>query len=160
MKPGPPKTPTALMVLRGNPSKRPLPAQEPQPEAVAPKAPAHLSKAAKAEWRAVVGELASVPGLLTVADRATLELFARTMARYRSLEAHVETHGAVLEVFDKEGGLRFAQPSPYASLSAKLLPQIRGLAGELGLSPSSRTRIAVPSKPASDTFTNFLKRTV
>ena len=40
--PGPPPKPTKLKLLAGNPGKRPLNENEPEPEAVAPSVPAHL----------------------------------------------------------------------------------------------------------------------
>lgn len=155
---GPAKTPTALTVLRGNPGKRALPKREPKPEAVAPTPPADLPEAAAAEWRAVVADLAAVPGLLTRADRPTLELYARTMATFRELEVFSAVNGRVLVLRDDRGAVRYAQPAPHASLAAKLLPQLRGLAAELGLSPASRTRIQVPAAPAEDALTAFLKK--
>lgn len=158
MKRGPAKTPTALMVLRGNPGKRALPKHEPQPEAGAPKPPADLPEAAAAEWRAVVDDLAAVPGLLTRADRPTLELYARAMATFRELEGFSAAHGRVIVLRDERGAVRSAQPAPAASLAVKLLSQLRGLAAELGLSPASRTRIQVPALPPEDALTAFLKR--
>jgi P27 family predicted phage terminase small subunit len=158
MKPGPVKTPTALRVMRGNPSKRPFSAKEPKPAAGAPKPSKDLPPEAAAEWRAVVADLATVPGLLTRADRAVLELYARTMARYRQLEAFVQANGPVLVMRDERGQVRYAQPCPQASLAAKLLPQLRALAAELGLSPASRTRIELPKAPADDELSAFLRK--
>ena len=144
MKPGPPKQPTAIRLLRGDPSKEGRRTTEPKPVAEEPTKPADLPAAASAIWDATVAVMASTPGLLTVADGVTVELFARTLARYRTLEAFVETHGPVLVLRDDKGDVRYAQPAPHASLSAKLLPQLRGLAAELGLSPAARTRIDLP----------------
>ena len=70
MKSGPKPTPTALRELRGNPGRRPLPVNEPEPsglEEVDP--PAHLSTEAKREWRRLAPELIRLR-LLTVADFA------------------------------------------------------------------------------------------
>jgi P27 family predicted phage terminase small subunit len=158
MKPGPPKQPTAIRLLRGNPSKEPITTAEPKPAAGLPTKPAALPADAGVIWDATIALLSDVRGLLTVADGATVELFARTLARYRELEAFTETHGCVLVLRDDKGQVRYAQPSPQASLSAKLLPQIRGLAAELGLSPSARTRINLPAAPAVDELTTFLAK--
>lgn len=158
MKPGPPKQPTAIRLLRGNPSKEPITTAEPKPAAGVPTKPAALSKAAGVVWDETILILARVPGLLTVADGATVELFARTLARYRELEAFVEVHGPVLVMRDDKGAVRYAQPCPHASLAAKLLPQLRGLAAELGLSPSARTRIDLPAAPVVDELSAFLAK--
>lgn len=52
-------TPTHLKLAAGNPGKRPLPAGEPTPPALAkaPAAPAHLGAIAKAEWKRVARDL-------------------------------------------------------------------------------------------------------
>jgi P27 family predicted phage terminase small subunit len=158
MKPGPPKQPTAIRLLRGNPSKEAIATEEPKPPTGAPTKPAGLPADAGVIWDATVALLATVTGLLTVADGATVELFARTLARYRALEAFTEANGPVLVLRDDKGQVRFAQPSPHASLAAKLLPQLRGLAAELGLSPSARTRINIAPVPAVDELTAFLAK--
>jgi P27 family predicted phage terminase small subunit len=158
MKPGPPKQPTAIRLLRGNPSKKAVTTAEPKPPAGVPTKPAGLPVDAGVIWDSTIALLADVPGLLTVADGPTVELFARTLARYRALEAFTEANGPVLCLRDDKGAVRFAQPSPQASLSAKLLPQIRGLAAELGLSPSARTRINLPAAPVADELTRFLAK--
>ena len=43
--------PTALKVLKGNPGRRPLNEDEPKPEVLLPRPPAHLSPVARREWR-------------------------------------------------------------------------------------------------------------
>jgi P27 family predicted phage terminase small subunit len=144
--------------LRGNPSKEPITTSEPKPAAGVPPTPAALSPAAVAIWDDTIAILARVPGLLTVADGATVELFVRTLARYRELEAFVEAHGPVLVMRDDTGAVRYAQPCPQASLAAKLLPQLRGLAAELGLNPAARARIDLPAAPVVDELTAFLAK--
>lgn len=158
MKSGPPKQPTAIRLLRGNPSKEPIVTCEPRPAAGVPAKPAALSPAAGVVWDETVAILAGVPGLLTVADGATVELFARTLARFRELEAFVEAHGPVIVLRNDKGAVYSAQVCPQASLAAKLLPQLRGLAAELGLNPSARTRIDLPAAPVVDELSQFLAK--
>jgi phage terminase small subunit len=54
--------PTALKELAGNPGKRALNTNEPQPGGI-PKCPPHLDKIAKAEWKRIAAELTTL-GLL------------------------------------------------------------------------------------------------
>jgi hypothetical protein len=61
------KTPTNLVLLRGNPGKRALNKEEPKPRPVLPEPPGHLDTGAKREWRRVAPELHQL-GLLTVLD--------------------------------------------------------------------------------------------
>ena len=61
VKPGPPKTPTALALLRGNPGRRALLPDEPEPPLAKDQPPPGLTKAALAIWEA------RVPGLVACA---------------------------------------------------------------------------------------------
>lgn len=158
MKSGPPKQPTAIRLLRGNPSKERITTSEPKPAAGVPSKPAALSVAAGVVWDETIAILAGVPGLLTPVDGPTVELFARTLARYRELESFIEAHGPVLVMRDDKGAVKYAQPAPQASLAAKLLPQLRGLAAELGLNPSARARIDLPAAPVVDELSAFLAK--
>lgn len=69
--PGPPRKPTALKILQGNPGHQKLPRNEPKPTADFPTRPGWLEPEAKREWMRVCGELHRL-GLLTVVDRAAL----------------------------------------------------------------------------------------
>lgn len=158
MKPGPTKQPTAIRLLRGNPSKEPIHTNEPKPPAGAPAKPACLPGAVGAIWDEWIPLLLLVKGLITPVDGVTFEMFCRTFARYRELEAFVEINGPVLTLRDDKGAVRYAQACPQAGLAAKLLPQLRGLAAELGLNPSARARIDLPAAPVVDELTAFLAK--
>jgi len=68
-KPGPRPAPTVKKKLRGNPGRRPLLKDEPQPDKPAklPSAPKHLCPVARKEWRRIGKELHSM-GLVTKVD--------------------------------------------------------------------------------------------
>src|ERR1035441_10114762 len=70
---GPAKTPTALTVLRGNPGKRALPKDEPQPRAVPPYCPEHIraDKVALREWKRLLPILTQMR-VVSEADYITL----------------------------------------------------------------------------------------
>ena len=67
--PGPPPTPTNLKMLRGNPGKRKLNTNEPDPPPAIPSCPSHLDKVAKREWRRISKELFEM-GIISKLDRA------------------------------------------------------------------------------------------
>ena len=71
--------PTRLKLLEGNPGKRRINGQEPQPPWTLPSCPAHLSPSAKAEWKRLAKTLNAV-GLLTQVDRAALAALGRPSA--------------------------------------------------------------------------------
>jgi phage terminase small subunit len=131
---GPPPKPTALKRLQGNPGKRPLNRAEPKPTGPIGNAPTHLTSGAKRIWREVVAALPD--GVLTVADRHQLELYAALRDWVR------ETM--------KEGD---APPT-------REIVQVRQLAASFGLDPASRTRLSVPEPTQDvDPFAEFLNGT-
>ncbi|WP_256807148.1 P27 family phage terminase small subunit [Bradyrhizobium sp. Bra64] len=90
------------------------------------KAPAWLSKHAKAEWRRVMPELAK-RRILTIADLGSLESYCLAMGRVRQLEA----------LLSAEVDLKLIRAQDKSMVTA------RQLAAELGLTPVSRSRPAV-----------------
>jgi len=144
---GPRPTPTALRVLQGNPSKRPLNPREPRPPKGAPEAPPHLDAEGRAEWDRVVG-LLERSGLMTQIDRAALAGYCHAWSRWLEAEAKLKEFGSVLKA-PKTG---FPMLSPYWTIANTALKQIRDFAAEFGMSPASRSRLyaeaeaTVPSK--------------
>lgn len=115
---GPKPAPTALKQLAGNPGKRALP-QEPKPAGGAPPCPDWMPAEGRAQWARVVPELDRLK-LLTKVDGAVLEAFC---ALYAEFVATVRTG---------------------ESLKAAMLGPLRFYAGELGLTPAARARLAAP----------------
>jgi P27 family predicted phage terminase small subunit len=79
-----PPTPTHLKLLRGNPGKRALPVDEPQPliPPTCPDPPTFLAGHAADEWWRVAPGL----GLLTRIDVACLGAYCQSYARWRTAE--------------------------------------------------------------------------
>ncbi len=139
---GPKPTPTVLRLLRGNPGKRPVNRGEPQFNRPAPGSiacPARLKGEAAAEWARLVHELVGA-GVVTVADLG-------------SFEAYCFIHGLVRRYEDA-----VAKMTPAKAISSGLQSQLikleglrRALAGDLGITPASRTAVrAVPAKSATE----------
>lgn len=148
MKPGPPKTPTALRVLKGNPSRRPLPKAEPAPTKGAPNEPTWLDPEGKAEWRRIVPALDKI-GMLTQVDRAGLAAYCSTWSMFVAARRAVEREGTTI-VTDKGQVVT----NPDANLVVKLAATIRAYCQEFGLTPSARGRMQVPGEVdgAADDF--------
>ena len=79
--PGPPPTPTNLKLLRGNPGKRKLNTNEPDPAPAIPPCPSHLDKVAKKEWRRISKELLAL-GIISKLDRAALGGYCDAYGRW------------------------------------------------------------------------------
>ena len=145
--PGPPKKPTALAIVQGNPGKRRLndaEAVSPKLDALPPPA-AHLSPLAKDKWEDM-GPVLLGMGCLTRSDLDVFEVYCSIYARLREMEAASNAEW------------RGADDSP-AALNAVLGAQRRAenlrnqlirFAGELGLTPASRTKIRVDVPEVDD----------
>jgi P27 family predicted phage terminase small subunit len=129
--------PTALKRRQGNPGKRALNNQEPQPELRIPTCPSYLQDEARREWQRIVKLLFRV-GLVTELDRAALAGYCSAYADYVNAEREVRKHGAVIK--SDEGG---QYQSPWISIKRRALDQVIKFGAEFGLTPSSRVRLKV-----------------
>lgn len=120
---GRPSKPTALKLLAGNPGKRPLNDREPDPGALDLTPPAELSAEAVPQWNRIAPMLAKC-GVLKQSDRDILAHYC---------EAYV-VHYANIRA---------------GKINVGLLGQMRQMLGELGMTPSARSRIVV-DKPSGD----------
>ena len=123
---GPRPEPTAVVLAKGNPGKRPLNPDEPQLQTSATTPPADLKARARQEWLRVAPEL-TAKGVLANADRS---LFAE----YCKLVAEVEE----MERLVKKLGTEAAHQLHYTNYLLKLRQLARQYGAEWGLTGSSR----------------------
>ncbi|KAA2237076.1 phage terminase small subunit P27 family [Salinarimonas soli] len=141
-------TPTALKVIHGNPGKRPLNRREPRPGVAVPTCPAHLNPSAKAEWKRVARQMVLL-GMITELDRAVLASYCQAYGRWVEAERKLKETPMVIRL---ASGV--IQQSPWLAIANKQVELMQRFAAELGLSPVSRTRVAVRPigpKPWEDT---------
>lgn len=112
----------------------------------APTPPAFLSTPAKAEWRRVASILVS-RGILTTADLATLESYVISVGTIREVHRLMQIEGLVLE-----NGKRH----PAFGMMATAQTQLLRTAGELGLTPMSRSRSGMQMPDDDDADDNPL----
>lgn len=129
------KTPTALRIVRGNPGKRALPKDEPNPKKAAVKPPRGLSTAAKKQWRLVARQL-SEANILTVLDTHALVLYCEAFSRWLEANTCIAEEGMI--VTTPKG---YSIPSPYIAISNKAFDQMKSIMVEFGMTPTSRTGI-------------------
>lgn len=129
--------PTALKLLDGNPGKRAINGAEPKPPRTLPTCPEHLSAAAKAEWKRLAKTLNQV-GLLTQADRTVMAGYCQCYGRW--VEAELKLAETPLILRTPAG---YIQQSPWLSISNKQLELMAKYMTELGLTPASRSRLAI-----------------
>jgi len=129
--------PTALKLLDGNPGKRQINGAEPKPPASLPSCPPHLSPVAKAEWKRIARSLNQV-GLLTQVDRTTMAGYCQCYGRWVEAEEKLAETPAILRT-----PAGYIQQSPWLSISNKQLELMVKYMAELGLTPASRSRLAI-----------------
>jgi len=135
-------TPTRLRQLRGNPGKRTLNGQEPRPVVRAPPCPRELSPVAKKEWRRLAHQL-NVMKLMTDLDRAILAAYCQAYALWAEAVSALRKYGTMVK---SPSG--FPMQSPYVAVANKQAELMIHIAVEFGLTPSSRSRLAVSARTA------------
>lgn len=148
---GPAPKPTALRKLEGNPSKRPLPQNEPQYAPGVPSKPKKISRAASPIWDDLVDQMAAAAVLRRVDARALWQL-AEDEALLANAYEGIWSMAAAIKREAKAQGKRLQQGEIMALLSMKngrmAMSAVGHLAArviierrEFGLTPSSRSRI-------------------
>lgn len=136
-RPGPAPKPTKIKELRGNPGKRRLNKNEPQPRNGSIVCPAHLTGIARQEWNRLAPQLREI-GLLTDVDLVNFEGLCVAYQRAREADRSVAKDG--LQISSEYGGSR---ANPNVEISRKCWIEVRKFAQEFGFSPSARSRLEV-----------------
>src|SRR5437588_5859950 len=111
--------PTKLKVVRGTLRKGRTNAHEPSLPVEIPRCPAHLSAAAKREWKRIGPDLAGY-GLLTRIDRGALALYCEAWGRWVEAEEALRKYGLVVKA---PSG--FPVQSPYLAIPNNAILQMR-----------------------------------
>ena len=150
--PGPPRKPTNLKVLEGNPGKKKLPENEPKPAPIAPTCPAFLSSSAKWEWKRISKELERL-GLLTKVDRVALAEYCQAYARWKEAEETIQREGLIIETTN---GNKIQHPA--VGVAHTTMGLLHKYIQEFGLSPAARTRISVKPEKQENEFASLLEK--
>ena len=148
--------PTIVKLRRGNLNhQRPLNHHEPHHAPINKAPPSELAGDALAltEWTRILDALSH--GHCTTVDRATLAAYCRKYSQWCRLEAEADKHAFLIKA---PSG--YPIPNPAIGMANKALSLMLKAAVELGITPSSRSRIiAAPfdesSGTAVDEFTAF-----
>lgn len=141
--PGPRPTPTHLKLIRGNPGKRALNRNEPQPP-IPPEPPDFLMPTAKDEWHRIAGTLHAL-GLLTAVDTMPFAAYCLSVARWEQAEhalaAMAERDPTTAALMIKTG-VGSVVMNPLLRVSMSAANDMVRYAAEFGLSPAARSRVA------------------
>ena len=147
--------PTAIKVLEGNPGKRPINQNEPQPNKnKIPVCPDWLEPEAKREWRRLSKAMESM-GILTEVDQMAFASYCQCYARWREAEEQISQHGTM---FRTPSG--YIQQTPQVSIAQTYNKQMMKIAAEFGLTPASRSRIVAAEMGAQDEMDELLEEMV
>lgn len=135
--------PTALKMILGNPGRRRLNKREPVPERDLPTCPSHLLPTAKAEWKRVVHQL-FVLGVISRLDRAALAAYCQAYARWVEAERKLLETPVILKM---PSG--YIQQNPWLIIATKHMELMQKFAAELGMTPSSRSRVETIRRSSS-----------
>ena len=136
---GPAPKPTNVKKLEGNPGQRRLNDEEPVPDSSDDllNPPAWMDDFAKEEWRRLVPMLKRI-GILTDADVGVMTAYCQAFSQFRQATETVNKDGLV---YKPNEGSNYLQQTPHLSIANKAAERMRKLAAELGITPSSRSRI-------------------
>ena len=155
---GRPPKPTNLKIMEGNRGRRPI-LPEPQPAKGIGKPPSGLPATSKRIWKTLAAELDRL-NLLTVVDALALEgvcvAYAHAIAADREIERlQREIKSATdekrvkklsaeeLVVEYRTININYNRLSLQNAVSKKAWQQVKSFCGEFGLTPASRSRLAV-----------------
>ncbi len=116
----------------------------PTPVLDVPRPPAWLSKDAKAEWKRVAPILIHERRTLDVGDMATLGAYCTAAGEVAEASRVVATEGMIYV------GASGPKRHPAVAIRSEAMKQVRQLAGELGLTPVSRSRAPMRAATAED----------
>lgn len=112
----------------------------PNLEPVIPECPPQLNEIARAEWDRVC-RILHAAGVITVADRAILAAYCVEWARYIEAAGMLTLEGPIVKAPKTEVPMH----NLHLSVANRALTNVIRLAAELGLTPSSRSRIHAES---------------
>jgi P27 family predicted phage terminase small subunit len=157
VKPGPRSIPTAIKVLNGNPGKRPLNHNEPDPGLITADnplvCPEYLSEEARKEWDLMVPVLMRMR-VLTAADETMVMALCVHKAQLVSAIKQMAKMGTIVREGEKTKTLPdgskveykgVIRQNPVLSIIQKETAAIQKICAEFGLTPSSRVRLQAPS---------------
>jgi P27 family predicted phage terminase small subunit len=160
-------TPTHLKIVSGNPGRRALNEDEPQPIGELLAAPGWLTDSQKEIWRFAVEH--APKGLLRSLDRDLITDWVTAVDEFQRAEIELQKGGTVIE---EGGGQRITVmpdgrqirtvrskklvPSPWTKIRDRASQRIMKATSELGFSPTSRSRISLAGggKKETNRFAN------
>jgi P27 family predicted phage terminase small subunit len=143
-----------VQLLEGRDKKNPSRFANDVPQTVdhEPQMPEHFDDQAKEAWNNL-REILSASGMWTATYQVTLELYCETYSNYRRAVELVRISGQALRTQAEDGSIELKR-NPYSVELHRYKDELIKLSAEFGLTPSSRSRIALDRN--EDTDSDFL----
>lgn len=154
--PGPPKTPTHLALVKGNPSKRAVNKKEPKPPSGVPPVPKRLDKMGK-YWFKRIGQELDAVGVMTTLDGKALELLIEAYTEYRQHCDVLTEEGYTYKTVSATGE-DIVKAHPAAVMKSDAWKRIRAMLSEFGMTPASRSKVGASGPAEADPLEEFLKK--
>ena len=139
--PGPPRTPTGMLKLRGSWLAAARDADgEMTPRRGRPDPPDELDEHALKVWEYFMPEL-DYAGVMTLTDRDTFAMYCQLTAEWWKLDRFIKEKSYVYPIRNKAGDITEIKEFPQVKLRHKIGEQLIRLAREFGLTPAARSRI-------------------
>lgn len=142
---GPKKQPTALRVLKGNPSHRPLPKNEVKPPPLVPDCPMFLDAYGRRVWQKTAKHLVAL-GLLARTDQAIMAAYCDAMSTWKRFN----------EILKKLSSWTFVTESGYVQIRPEVTQRDRArkdavqFGARMGLDASSRAGLDIGKGQSED----------
>lgn len=153
---GPPRTPTHLRLVRGNPSKRPINKKEPKPPSGVPPTPKHFSKQEKYWFRRMAEELNDI-GVITRLDGMALELMIGAYIEWRHHRDVIAEVGESYQTTTSTGDI-IIRAHPQVAMRDRAFNNICKMMSEFGITPASQAKVSGNTPAEEDPFEAFLKK--
>ena len=145
MPPGPKKTPTNILDMRGSHRAKDRPG-EPIAPVGDPLCPEWIRPNAKEYWARLLPMLQNQK-LLSECDENSIARYCQTLAKWREAEEWLMEKGNTYPDRDKDGNVIGVKPWPEVNLAIKLSEVLLRLEREFGLTPSARATLGSVGNP-------------
>ncbi|WP_243077734.1 phage terminase small subunit P27 family [Pantoea sp. MQR6] len=153
---GPPRIPTALRLVKGNPSKRALNKAEPKPPSGVPLIPKHFNKQEK-YWFKRIGEELDCSGVISKLDGMALELLIGAYVEWRKHRDVIDQVGETYNVTNMAGET-LVKAHPQVAMMSDAWKRLRAMMSEFGMTPASRSKVSSDGQGEADPLEEFLKK--
>jgi len=158
MRRGPKPSSVVIKAKFGNPGRRKIPENEPNPESSIPDPPSFLDGYAVEEWRRVAPELARV-GLLSEIDRALLAGYCTSYSQWRSareeMNKRTEKGGMLASLVDVTKAGNVIQ-NCLVGISNKAQNDMGRFADLLGMGAAARARMGLDRQKGAGKFDGLI----